>query len=764
MLRAKGARRGYKARIVRAFLSTYIIIALIPIVVGFAFYTYTYRVVYENEYEKTREMLSQSVSSMDSNFQSIREIMSRIMQSSALRPLLTGAPPSEEADTVIDAIYFQRELKQLYFEDSLIYDVLVYLKAPNMLFGARNGYSLDRPEVFYPAFLELEDFTEEQWNEILQSAKSSFFVPARSAVVESYSGGKDEERTLGLFVWPLYKDGVARGSVIFLLDGERFARYMETVADGGTGALAWVETSDGQIIMRCPAEAQVNPANEAGMLSVSERSMYNQLVYNVRIPDTFVDAKVSWLRWVIVGTVAASVLLGLGAATVFARRLGAPLDRISDNLSKLYALEQDDGVSAHTVRRNPMEQLGDSVNELIEKHGQLSRYVSRQINVVDQMFFEKLLGGYFGDEEQIYAMLEYVSQPRLEGPFLLALVVMERANGEVTVSDMSELGDVRAEAFQAELTAPWNMFETNLGSCALIFSLSNISHQEVERQLSTALARIRGGLGLYPDVRVKAAISLPVERYIQLSRAYARCAELIHSCATEAELICQRDGAPQVYSYSLDVENQLINFTVVGNREKVHELIAGAFGEYHAQDYPSPSQRLLAQGMCATLMRVHQLLGWKVDDWGIQDTARQLVSADSLSTVRDTILGCFDAIIDQVQSRQHGRTQALMEAVQRYLEANFGDSELTLTSAAAHFSLADAYLSRAFKDFKGINFSAYLEKLRIDHALTLIDGSLSLDEIAVQSGFEHLYNMRSAFKRVLGVTPSEYRKRVKRGG
>lgn len=138
--------------------------------------------------------------------------------------------------------------------------------------------------------------------------------------------------------------------------------------------------------------------------------------------------------------------------------------------------------------------------------------------------------------------------------------------------------------------------------------------------------------------------------------------------------------------------------------------------------------------------------------------------ADSLSTVRDTILGCFDAIIDQVQSRQHGRTQALMEAVQRYLEANFGDSELTLTSAAAHFSLADAYLSRAFKDFKGINFSAYLEKLRIDHALTLIDGSLSLDEIAVQSGFEHLYNMRSAFKRVLGVTPSEYRKRVKRGG
>ena len=756
-------RRDYKTRIVYSFLSTYIIIALIPIVIGVTFYTYTLRAVSENECEKTSALLSQSVSAMDADFRMARDIMSRFMQSSALNELLVSDSPSSKPSVTMNSMEFCKELKQIYINDSLIYDVLVYLNAPDVLYGARNGYSFTRPNVYYPYFLYMEGFSVEEWQDVLAGARSSYFVPARQAVLEGYDGGRSEERYIGLYVWPLYRDGIARGNVVFLLDASKFTQDMELAIDVEEGALAWAETPDGEVIMSCPADADVT-AEADDFLRISVSSRYNQLRYNVLIPRAVVSGKVRWLRDAIILVTALSVLLGAMAAAVFARRLGAPLDRISANLRTLYAPDTYGEPAQPSRRPKPLAELGDSVNELIIKHGKLSSYVSRQINVLDQLFFEKLLGGYFGDEAQVQEMLEHVSQPRLSGPFVLALLRMERTGGDLTVSEASEMSARRAEAFAAELHAQRDMFETSLDSCVLIFSLSESSEEEIERQLRAAIERMNAGGSGALAMRVSGALSLPVGRYIELSRVYARCQELIYSSSGDSApvLMHQRDMGPQVYSYSLDVENQLINFAMAGNRERVHELILSAFGAERTQGHLGQSQRMLTQSMCATLMRISQMMGGEQGSVAeLDDAARRLAVISSSSGALDAILGYFDDIVDKVQSRQRGRTDALIAMVREYVDANYADADLNLASTATHFSLTDAYLSRAFKEYTGSNFSAYLERRRIDRALELIDGPLSLDEIAARTGFEHLYNLRSAFKRTMGVTPSEYRKRAK---
>ena len=122
-------------------MSTYIIIALIPIVIGVTFYTYTLRAVSENECEKTSALLSQSVSAMDADFRMARDIMSRFMQSSALNELLVSDSPSSKPSVTMNSMEFCKELKQIYIDDSLIYDVLVYLNAPDVLYGARLNLS-----------------------------------------------------------------------------------------------------------------------------------------------------------------------------------------------------------------------------------------------------------------------------------------------------------------------------------------------------------------------------------------------------------------------------------------------------------------------------------------------------------------------------------------------------------------------------------------------------------------------------------------------
>lgn len=767
IMRRRRVRRRYAQRIAYSFAATYIAMALIPILIGVMFYTYTLRAVFQSEYEKTSAILSQSVEAMDADFRMIRDTMTRLVQSSALNSLLGSESPYESPDVAIDSLNFQSELRQMYIGDSLVYDVLIYLKSPNMLYGVKTGYCFTRPEIYYPYFLELEGFDAGQWQEVLHSSKNSYFVAARSATLEGYAGGSAASGQLGMFVWPLYINGAARGSVIFLLDATKFISDMDYAMDAGGGAVAWAQTPDGEVIMSNPTELDMDQVSEADALRVSVSSRYNQLEYNILIPKAVISAKVRWLLNTIILAVALSVGLGVTAAVLLARRLGLPLDQVSRNLRQLYLSDFAPAAPAAEAQRiNPLVQLGDNVNELIAKHAQLKRYVSRQINVVDQLFFEKLLGGYFDSEEQILAMLEHISQPRLSGPFMLALVRMQRAGSELTVSEASEMSAFRAEVFASELSAERDMFETSLDSCVLIFSLSSASEAEIERQIERTLARLTREMPRELDMDVKAALSQPVSWYLELGHAYARCAELLHSALASdgRALLCQRDMPPQAYAYSLDVENQLINFAISGNRERVHELVLNLFGSDCARggEHALRSQRLLIQGLFATLMRVRQMLGpEQLQAFDELDAAAQrLGTAGSASKALDAILGYFDSIIDLVQRRQQGRTDALMAQVRAYIDERFSDCELSLTSVASHFSLTDTYLSRAFKECAGINFSAYVERARIKRALQLIDEPISLDEVAVRTGFDHVYNLRSAFKRALGVTPSEYRKRV----
>lgn len=762
---ANATQNKYAKRIMYSFLATFLIVAMIPVLIGSIFYTYTIRVVSENEYSKTRAMLSMNVENMDADFRRIRDIMSQLLESTYMNSLLTSKSPYDDPNTVMQSMQFRNELKQLYTGGTIIYDFLVYLKTPDTLYGAKSGYSFMRSSIYYPHFLSMEGIDEKGWNKIINDSRNCYFISARQATLEGYSGGNKQSCQLGLMVWPLYKDGLSRGSVVFIINASKFISDMEMAIETETGAVAWAQTSGGEIIMACPAIEAVPTEEGHNMVKVSMRSKYNQLEYNVLIPTAAITSKVSWLRNVIIWVVILSVIFGTIAAVYFARRLGMPLDRISYNLKQMYASEiKQVKPDNYIMALNTMQQFSNNVNELIVKHNQMKQYVSRQINVIDQLFFEKLLGGYFSDDKEATDMLEYINQPKLSGPFMLALVRFERIGTELSIAEASTMSAIRTKAFSETIGAEYDLFETSLNGCVLIFSITASEMDDIETQLRNALKRISEDSD-GRDMCIKCAISVPIERFTDISYAYARCADMLYLYPERqgVSIEYQRNMPVRAYSYSLDVENQLINFTIAGNGGKVHELVLSVFGAERLSGYMSQSQSLLINGMCATIMRIGQMLGndGNGEQKHMENAVQRIMTMDNASHALDGILECLDEFVSRVQKRQSGRTDALINSVREYVDGNYTDPELTLSSAATHFSIADAYLSRAFKDCTGVNFSAYIERLRIDHALKLIDRPLSLDEIASLTGFEHVYNLRSAFKRNLGVTPSEYRKRAK---
>jgi transcriptional regulator GlxA family with amidase domain len=73
--------------------------------------------------------------------------------------------------------------------------------------------------------------------------------------------------------------------------------------------------------------------------------------------------------------------------------------------------------------------------------------------------------------------------------------------------------------------------------------------------------------------------------------------------------------------------------------------------------------------------------------------------------------------------------------------------------------MTSAAFSRYFAEKIGLKFSHALKILRVEHALDhLEERDCSIEHLAYVSGYSNGCSFARAFKRVLGQTPSEYRR------
>ena len=85
--------------------------------------------------------------------------------------------------------------------------------------------------------------------------------------------------------------------------------------------------------------------------------------------------------------------------------------------------------------------------------------------------------------------------------------------------------------------------------------------------------------------------------------------------------------------------------------------------------------------------------------------------------------------------------------------------DISLTILAEQFHLNSQYISQLFKSEIGVNFLAYLTNIRMEKAKKLLlSTSLSVAEVADQSGYGDYRVFTKVFKKSEGVTPSQYRR------
>lgn len=106
-----------------------------------------------------------------------------------------------------------------------------------------------------------------------------------------------------------------------------------------------------------------------------------------------------------------------------------------------------------------------------------------------------------------------------------------------------------------------------------------------------------------------------------------------------------------------------------------------------------------------------------------------------------------------------GKAKELVAIARQYMDDNF-DQGITVAQAAQYVFLSQGYFTRAFRDETGMSPMNYLMKKRIERACRLLESNeIKVSAISLQSGFSSPQRFNVAFRKLMGMTPMEYRKR-----
>lgn len=91
-----------------------------------------------------------------------------------------------------------------------------------------------------------------------------------------------------------------------------------------------------------------------------------------------------------------------------------------------------------------------------------------------------------------------------------------------------------------------------------------------------------------------------------------------------------------------------------------------------------------------------------------------------------------------------------------YVERHYSE-DLKLESLAALFHYNSAYLGKLIRSKTGVQFSAYLERLRIEKAKELLEAGYKVYEVAQRTGYRYIDYFYRKFKKHVGVSPTDYK-------
>ena len=298
------------------------------------------------------------------------------------------------------------------------------------------------------------------------------------------------------------------------------------------------------------------------------------------------------------------------------------------------------------------------------------------------------------------------------------------------------------------------------------YLLKPIDEEELSRIIEKAKKELEGTIAIkksYEWAKEQLEKNMPVLRYkfitdwINGKLALQEIEEQLefHSINTDDKLgvvLLKVQGAAFADKPNIEWERQLLFFAVQNIFEE-HLQAVGSFNLIRDEN-----------DNFVAIVSLNSESKWKELKWSVEDSIERCLKRRVTLYVEDVkgrvedIPAAYEELIRKKQAES--LCLPLVKKVKAYIERNYANSELSLQSIADELQISLSYLSKLFKQEVGMSFIDYLIKVRITKAIKLMnDPQMKIYEVADEVGYSSQHYFCAAFKKLLGVSPSEYRQK-----
>lgn len=316
------------------------------------------------------------------------------------------------------------------------------------------------------------------------------------------------------------------------------------------------------------------------------------------------------------------------------------------------------------------------------------------------------------------------------------------------------------------------MFNRDIDGMAVLFKADDA--EILRKNIETSCREFVDIVSGYEHVRYYSGIGCPVKRLSELGRSFdVASAAYAHRYFDKTNRIVNGDENPieigsvnvtgkedielgAIDARKLDREG-LLHFVKTGDRSEcdyfVDEFIDSACGDALQSML---FRQYVTMDVYFAMVDFVTGLGYGKDSIEAPDAGMNV--AASVDTVRDYCKSLLLGAIDLRETVSHSKYKDVTDKVISYIEEHYADEDLSLNILAEYVRFSPNHLSMIFSQETGETFSKYLIEYRIGKAKEALKcTSLKSSEIAMQVGYRDPHYFSYMFKKVTGMTPTQYR-------
>ncbi|SEC75524.1 response regulator [Paenibacillus sp. GP183] len=137
----------------------------------------------------------------------------------------------------------------------------------------------------------------------------------------------------------------------------------------------------------------------------------------------------------------------------------------------------------------------------------------------------------------------------------------------------------------------------------------------------------------------------------------------------------------------------------------------------------------------------------------------QLSKLETIDQSKAWFMRAFDELVKHMIQVYNSDRNSIIKATQ-YVQQHY-HLEISLQSISSFVHLSKNYFANLFKKEMGESFLEHLTRIRIEKAKTLLTGELKTADIGNLVGIPDPKYFSKVFKKITGISPSEYRSRVR---